>query len=533
MPAGQGSDDGVREAGSASATMLAMPFTLLETLSSPLQDNDQLAAVDLGSNSFHMVVARYTQGQLRVIDRLRETVRMADGLDARGGLSQEAHQRAIDCLSRFGQRIRELPASRVRALATNTVRRLALPQSFLVPAEAALGHAIEVVSGREEARLIYLGVAQAQPPKPGTRRLVIDIGGGSTEFIIGSGLQPLERESVQVGCIASTRRFFPGGKLSRKRWMSALTEITAELQQFAQQYRALGWQEAIGSSGTAKAIGDICAAMKLTKGAITAEALPQVRDRLLQAERVDQIDLPSLSKDRQPIIAGGVLVMEAAFQALGIDRMMVSKAAMREGILYDMLGRRGSDDPRELSVATMMQRYGVDTEQADRVDATAQRLFEQVAKVWDLGEDDARLLHWAARLHEIGQAVAHSQYHVHGAYLLEHSDIAGFSRQEQLMLAALVRTHRRGIPKSAFDALPDRRIPAVRRLAALLRLAVLLHRAHDATPIPTLELTADGDTLRLLLDKQWIDARPLLRADLIGESDDMPGLGVAFKPFVT
>lgn len=362
--------------------MRAMPFTLLETLSSPLQDNDQLAAVDLGSNSFHMVVARYTQGQLRVIDRLRETVRMADGLDARGGLSQEAHQRAIDCLSRFGQRIRELPASRVRALATNTVRRLALPQSFLVPAEAALGHAIEVVSGREEARLIYLGVAQAQPPKPGTRRLVIDIGGGSTEFIIGSGLQTLERESIQVGCIASTRRFFPGGKLSRKRWMSALTEITAELQQFAQQYRALGWQEAIGSSGTAKAIGDICAAMKLTKGAITAEALPQVRERLLQAERVDAIDLPSLSKDRQPIIAGGVLVMEAAFQALGIDRMMVSKAAMREGILYDMLGRRGSDDPRELSVATMMQRYGVDIDQADRVDATAQRLFEQVAKAW-------------------------------------------------------------------------------------------------------------------------------------------------------
>jgi exopolyphosphatase/guanosine-5'-triphosphate,3'-diphosphate pyrophosphatase len=225
--------------------------------------------------------------------------------------------------------------------------------------------------------------------------------------------------------------------------------------------------------------------------------------------------------------------MEAAFQALGIDRMMVSKAAMREGILYDMLGRRGSDDPRELSVATMMQRYGVDIDQADRVDATAQRLFEQVAKAWDLGEDDARLLHWAARLHEIGQAVAHSQYHVHGAYLLEHSDIAGFSRQEQLMLAALVRTHRRGIPKAAFDALPDRRIPAIRRLAALLRLAVLLHRAHDAAPIPTLELTAEGDTLRLLLDKQWIDARPLLRADLIGESDDMPGLGVAFKPFVT
>jgi exopolyphosphatase/guanosine-5'-triphosphate,3'-diphosphate pyrophosphatase len=510
-----------------------MPFALPQTYSPPLQENDQLAAVDLGSNSFHMVVARYTMGQLRVIDRLRETVRMADGLDARGGLSEAAHARAIDCLSRFGQRIRELPDSRVRALATNTVRRLSLPQNFLVPAEAALGHGIEVVAGREEARLIYLGVAHAQPPNPGSRRLVIDIGGGSTEFIIGSGMQTLERESIQVGCIASTRRFFSGGKLSKKRWNSALTEITAELQQFAQQYRALGWQEAIGSSGTAKAIGDICAAMKLTKGAITAEALPQVRERLLQAERIEDIDLPSLSKDRQPIIAGGVLVMEAAFQALGIERMTVSKAAMREGILYDMLGRSGGDDPRERSVAVMMQRYGIDEAQAERVAQTAQRLFDQVAEAWHLEADDARVLSWAAHLHEIGLAVAHSQYHVHGAYLLEHSDIAGFSRQEQMMLAALVRTHRRGIPKTAFDALPDRRIPSARRIAALLRLAVLLHRAHDTAPIPTLDMTANGDELRLILDKDWIDARPLLRADLIGEADDLPGLGVAFKPFVS
>ncbi|MET1023648.1 MAG: exopolyphosphatase [Pseudoxanthomonas sp.] len=510
-----------------------MSFALPQTFSPPLQDNDQLAAVDLGSNSFHMIVARYTMGQLRVIDRLRETVRMADGLDARGGLSEEAHARAIECLSRFGQRIRDLPGSRVRALATNTVRRLAVPQSFLVPAEAALGHGIEVVAGREEARLIYLGVAHAQPPKPGTRRLVIDIGGGSTEFIIGSGMQTLERESIQVGCIASTRRFFPGGKLSKKRWNSALTEITAELQQFAQQYRALGWQEAIGSSGTAKAIGDICAAMKLTKGAVTSEALPQVRERLLQAERIEDIDLPSLSKDRQPIIAGGILVMEAAFQALGIERLLVSKAAMREGILYDMVGRRGGDDPREQSVATLMQRYGIDTAQAERVARTAQRLFDQVADAWHLEADDARVLSWAAHLHELGLAVAHSQYHVHGAYLLEHSDIAGFSRQEQLLLSTLVRTHRRGIPKTIFDALPDRRIPAAKRIAALLRLAVLLHRAHDLEPIPTLELAATDAELRLVLDKEWIDARPLLRADLIGEADDMPGLGVTFKPFVT
>lgn len=500
--------------------------------SPPLQDGEQLAAVDIGSNSFHMVVARYTLGQLRVVDRLRETVRMADGLDGKGGLSTEARERALDCLARFGQRTRDIPSVRVRALATNTVRQLSAPREFLTAAEGALGHAIEVVSGREEARLIYLGVAHAQPPKPSHLRLVIDIGGGSTEFIIGRGFEQIERESLQVGCIASTRRFFPGGKLSKKRWKDALTEIGAEFQQFAGVYRALGWQEAIGSSGTHKAIGEICAAMKLTKGAITAEALPQLRDRLLLADHMDRIDLPGLSSDRRPIIAGGVLVLEAAFAALGLQRLMVSKAAMREGILYDMLGRGSDNDPRDASVVSLTQRYGIDELQAGRVEATAMRLCEQVAQAWTLDDDDARQLSWAARLHEIGLAVAHSQYHVHSAYLLDNSDIAGFSRQEQQVLAALVRTHRRGISKSAFDALPDRLLLSAKRKAVLLRLAVLLHRAHDAGPIPQLELAADGDTLTLVVSKPWIDARPLLRTDLIGEPADMVDLGVTFMPMV-
>lgn len=497
-----------------------------------VQDGDALAAIDLGSNSFHMVLAQHMLGQLRVVDRLRETVRMADGLDGKGGLSAPARQRALDCLARFGQRLRGVPRLHVRALATNTVRQLYDPQAFLGPAEAVLGYPIEVVSGREEARLIYLGVAHAQPPKPGQRRLVIDIGGGSTEFIIGSGFDPIERESLQAGCIASTRRFFPNGRLSKKKWNSALTEISAEFQQFAGLYRALGWQEALGSSGTHKSIGEICAAMKLTKGAITAEALPQVRERLLQADSIDQIDLPGLSGERRPIIAGGVLVLEAAFQALGLQKLLVSKAAMREGILYDMLGRGGADDPRDASVQALIQRYGIDETQAARVEGTAMRLFEQVADDWGLEDDDARMLGWAARVHELGLAVAHSQYHVHGAYVLEHSDIAGFSRQEQQVLAALVRTHRRGVPKTAFDALPDRLLLSARRKAALLRLAVLLHRAHDGDQIPTLELAAQGDRLTLVLDRHWIDSRPLLRADLLSEKDGMPGLGIDFQPMV-
>lgn len=504
-------------------------MTDFPTAAMPLQDGDLLAAVDLGSNSFHMVVAQSLLGQLRVVDRLRETVRLAEGLDARGGLSAEVRQRAFECLARFGQRIRDIPPQRVRALATNTVRRLAAPQAFLMPAESALGHGIEVVSGREEARLVYLGVAHAQPSKPDRLRLVIDIGGGSTECIIGSGFDAIERESLQLGCVATTRRFFGDGRLSRRRWDEALTEVTAEFQQFAAAYRALGWDDALGSSGTNKAIGEICAAMKLTKGAVIADALPHVRDRLLQARTIEQIDLPGLSADRKPIIAGGLLILEAAFDALGLQRLMISKAAMREGVLYDMLGRGGADDPRDAAVAALMQRYGIDKAQAERVEVTALHLFDQVAEPWQLDADDRLMLVRAARLHELGLTIAHSQYQVHGAYVVEHTDIEGFSRQQQQFLAALVRTHRRKVPKTAFDALPDRLLPSARHLSALLRLAVLMHRAHEGDPIPRLDARAGDGSLALLLDRQWLEARPLLRADLEGEPQGMAALGVRLQ----
>ena len=495
----------------------------------PLEDGDLLAAVDLGSNSFHMVVARQVLGQLRVVDRLRDMVRLAEGLDGKGGLAPDVRLRALESLERFGQRIRDIPPQRVRAIATNTFRQLASPKTFLLPAETALGHAIEVVSGREEARLIYLGVAHAQPPKPGELRLVIDIGGGSTECIIGTGLEAIERESLQIGCVATTRRFFGDGKLSRKRWKQALTEVAAEFQQFAGVYRALGWQEALGSSGTIKAIGDICASMKLTKGAVTAQALPAVRDRLLQAETLDAIDLPGLSSERRPIIAGGLLALEAAFDVLGLERMVVSKAALREGALYDMLGRGGAHDPRDASIAALMERYGIDAAQAARVEETALHLFDQVADAWGLSGDDRAMLARAARVHELGLAIAHSQYHVHGAYVLENSDIAGFSQTEQRVLAALVRTHRRGIPKSAFEQIPDRLLASAKRTAALLRIAVLLHRSHEADIIPRLDARATNDALTLLVDKRWIDQRPLLRQDLHAEPEFISGLGILLR----
>ena len=491
----------------------------------PLKDGDLLAAVDLGSNSFHMVVARYVVGQLRIVDRIKETVRLAEGLDGRGGLNPDVMPRALECLARFGQRLRAIPPHRVRAIATNTVRALSNPQLFLMPAETALGHGIDVVAGREEARLIYLGVANGSPPAEGKRRLVMDIGGGSTEFIIGQGYEAVERESLQMGCIATTRRFFADGKLSRKRWKEARTEITAEFQQFANAYRARGWHDAMGSSGTIKAICDISIAMKLTKVSITAESLGAIRERLLDFDRLEDIRLPGLSSERRPIIAGGLLVLDAAFGELGIDRMYVSDNALREGVLYDLVGRASETDPREASIVALSNRYGVDAAQATRVEATALALFDQIESAWRLEADDRRLLSWASRIHELGLAIAHSQYHQHGAYVVEHSDIAGFSRTEQQTIAALVRNQRRAVAPGSFEKLPDRLVANAQRCALLLRLAVLLHRSHDRDPLPAVRLDVDGDTLVLVLPARWLDVHPLTRLDLDTEREYLQDIG--------
>jgi exopolyphosphatase/guanosine-5'-triphosphate,3'-diphosphate pyrophosphatase len=487
-------------------------------------DDALLAALDLGSNSFHMVVARHVLGQLRVVDRLRETVRLAEGLDDDGGLREDVLDRALECLSRFGQRIRNIPSHCVRVVATNTVRQLRDPRVFLQPAEAALGHPIEIISGREEARLVYLGVAHASPPT-GKRRLVIDIGGGSTEFIIGEGYEPLERESLQMGCVASTRRFFDNGKLSRKRWKEALTEVSAEFQQFVRVYRERGWEDVIGSSGTIKSVSEILTAMKLTRGAITDAGLSALCERLLEFERIEDIDLPGLSEDRRPVIAGGLLVLQAAFNELGLKRMQSSKSALREGVLQDMLGRASDRDPRDASVDALMERYGVDREQAAQVECAALALFDQVAADWKLDSDWRRMLAWAARIHEIGLAIAHSQHHVHGAYLIGNSDIAGFSQPEQQMLSALVRCQRRGISMTTIEALPERLVLPSLRGALLLRLSVLLHRGHDRDALPAIKLVVDAKELRLRLPGHWLDTHPLTRADLDSECEELAEIG--------
>lgn len=494
----------------------------------PIRDGDVIAAADLGSNSFHMVVARYSHGELRVIDRLRESVRLAIGLRPDGSLTRERREAAFACLARFGQRLAGFPASRVRAVATNAVRQLAHPQAFLLPAETALGHPIEIVSGREEARLIYQGVAHGLPLSD-HKRLVVDIGGGSTEFIIGRGFEALERESLQVGCIASTLRFFGDGKITARRWHQAQSEIAVELQQFGAHYRERGWVEAIGSSGTAKAIGGIVQENGWSDRGITADSLGQLRDTLLRLGSADKLDIPGLANDRASIIAGGVAILEAVFNTFELERMDVCETAMREGLLYDMLGRAQQTDPRHTSISSLAERYGVDTTQAERVGATASMLLLQTSGQWELDREAKDFIEWCARVHEIGLAIAHSQHHVHGAYIIANSDLAGFSSQEQQLLATIVRSHRRRPDGDALRALPARMQPDAQRLTALLRLAVLMHRARRDDALPEMRLTAAPAQLTLELPRDWLERHPLTRIDLEQERDYLKQIDIKLQ----
>jgi exopolyphosphatase/guanosine-5'-triphosphate,3'-diphosphate pyrophosphatase len=478
-----------------------------------------VAAVDLGSNSFHMIVARVLNGQLHVVDRLQEMVRLAAGLDERNRLSRDAQERALACLERFGQRLRGLAPGGVRAVGTSTLRRARGVDKFLATAERALGQPIEVISGQEEARLIYQGVAQNLPADE-RARLVVDIGGGSTELILGQGLEPLLLESLHIGCVGASMRYFPDGKLGAKAWRRAETAARLEVKPVEAQFRARGWHSSYGASGTIRAIAAVIQAQGWdAAGGITLESLYRLRDALLTAKSLESLKLSGLSAERAPVFPGGVAILTALFEALPIERLEVSEGALREGLLHDLLGRLREQDVRARTIAALSERYHVDLAQAERVARTAQQCFLQTAPAWEIGEDYQHALGWAARLHEIGLAIAHNKYHKHGAYLAQHSDLQGFSYQEQRLLAVLIRGHRRRFPIEVFKELPKPQARIARRLCVLLRLAVLLHRGRAETETPRFRLEAGPRLLRVQFARGWLGKNPLTCADLAREAD--------------
>jgi exopolyphosphatase/guanosine-5'-triphosphate,3'-diphosphate pyrophosphatase len=478
-----------------------------------------------------MVVARYTHGQLVILDRLREMVRLGAGLEPDGRLNKEVAARALACLERFGQRLRDMQPGSVRVVGTNVFRRAKKKEAFIERAREAIGHPIEIVSGIEEARLIYSGVSHTMAAGPG-RRLVCDIGGGSTEIIIGEGLEPLELESLQIGCVRLSEEFFADGRLSQKRMQRARVAARQAIEPYQAAFRRRGFDEAVGSSGTVRAIGDTIRELDPAAVDIGADGLERIIHELGALEHIRDLKLNAITDDRKLSFAGGVAILAEVFEQLGIETMRVADGAMREGLLYDLLGRYTDEDARERTVRSMQQRYHVDLVQAERVEATAVDFLSQVDEAWPLADPEIELLlRWAARLHEIGLDVAHSGYHRHGAYLLANADMAGFPREEQKLLAIMVGSHRRkpAIEEAGELMAPwDKRAPA---MTLLLRLSVLLHRGRSSIALPSIKLIARSDSLEVRFPPNWLDDHPLTVADLQLEIENLKSVGFRLRVF--
>jgi exopolyphosphatase / guanosine-5'-triphosphate,3'-diphosphate pyrophosphatase len=487
--------------------------------------HDTLAAVDLGSNSFHLEIGRVVDGQIYPLDAVREVVRLGAGLTTEKRIDRATQAAALEAIAKFGERLRGFPRAAVRVVGTNTLRVAKNSPQFLREARAALGFPIDVISGREEARLIYLGVAHALPAST-EKRLVVDIGGGSTEFIIGTGLEPLVTESLYMGCVSFSLKYFPGGRIEKAGMKAAELAARQELAALVRQYRETGWKEAVGSSGTARSIENILRENGFAAEGITREGLERLRSMLIKHESADPDRIPGLRSNRAPVLPGGVAIMVAAFEALGLEAMKVSEGALRHGVLYDLLGRVQHRDMREATVAQFMRRYHVDAAQAERVRALSLKIYDALSPGADREDDPDRLmLEWAARLAETGLSIAHAAYHKHSAYVLSNADMPGFSRMEQARLARLVLAHRgklRKVQDAGFEG-DDW------KLVFALRLASLILRSRTDARLPFLRVAADAGGFEIDLPQSWLDDNPLSADALEAEAGHWKAVDMKLK----
>jgi exopolyphosphatase/guanosine-5'-triphosphate,3'-diphosphate pyrophosphatase len=481
-------------------------------------DSIYYAAVDLGSNSFHMVIARYLEGQLDIIDRVKEMVQIARGIDDNGHLSMEAQKRALDCLKRFGERIKDIPSSQIRAVGTKTLRSANKSKAFVKEAEKALGASIQIISGYEEARLVYTGLANTVL-NDHNHRLVVDIGGGSTEFIIGQDYDPHKLESLSLGCVTFTERYLKK-KLTRAGMNRVYQAACSEIEVIRKDYKKTGWVMAYGTSGTIKAISSLV--QERDGGAIIRkESLDWLAEEMHKQKSV----LDSQDELRKSVLPAGIAILQAIFDQLEISTMHVADAALKEGLLYDTLGRLADKDVRKASVLRLQQKYNIYQEHADRVARAATNLWKQIEGPALPGVSRTKILRWAAQLHEIGLSISHSSHQNHGYYILRYSDIAGFGRYEQYILANLVRSHRKSLSEDRFEDMDNVALAAFIPLLVCLRLAVLIHRGREPVEVEP-QLSFSGLIFTVSFPAKWLKKHPLTKASLELEREYFGKIGI-------
>jgi exopolyphosphatase/guanosine-5'-triphosphate,3'-diphosphate pyrophosphatase len=484
-------------------------------------DSPYFAAVDLGSNSFHMVIARLQDERVEIIDREKEMIQLARGINEEGYLRQDAQQRAMACLARFAERLRHIPRHQIRAVGTKTLRSTRHPKQFLREAEKVLGVPIQVISGYEEARLVYSGLAHSVT-NDDAQRLVVDVGGGSTELIVGLQYEPMVLESLPMGCVTYTEQFKAGnGKFTAASFNQAYLAACSELETVRKNYLKAGWQIAYGTSGTVRAIADLLQGRD-GGAVITAGSI----EWLSQAIFGSEVSIRDLPGPRRSVLPAGLAILKAVFDQLKVDKFYVGDAALKEGLLYDSIGRISDHDSRIVTVRKLQEKYRIDRDQAARVEKTALALWEQIEGAPLPGVSRTKVLSWAAQLHEIGMSISHSSHHHHGYYILRNSDLAGFGRYEQYILASLVRAHRKGLYADKFEDIDEQTMEALIPLIVCLRLAVVLHRRREDLGVsPRLELK--NKVYRLAFRKRWLAEYPLTLDGLEQERSYCESLGIS------
>ena len=490
-------------------------------------DHRLVAAVDLGSNSFHLIVAAIeSNGSIKIVDKIKEMVRLGAGLDEKNILDEVSQQRALDCLSRFSQRLQNIDSRDIRIAGTNTLRIAKNKNKFIKRAKKVINHKIEVISGVEEARLVYHGVIYSLSEHK-NNRLVIDIGGGSTEVIIGKNKKPIKLKSIAAGSTSITKQFFDNCDITKASIKKAELFVMQEFEEIREEYLEAGWDQAVGTSGSIRSISKVLLLTGLTDGTITKPALKQLIDTLVKFGSINKIKLDGLTNERQPMFIGGVVVLNSLFKILKIKTLTVSDGALREGLMLDIVGRIQHRDIRTLSVEQMAERFSIRASHADNIIKTSNYLLKKINHTW-IDQDNGlkQMIHWAAQLHEIGLSIAHSRYQNHSGYLVQNSNMPGFSIQEQQLLSVLVRNHRKSILLDDFESFSKKQRKKLFHALIILRLAIIFNRSADESmQTGDYQVAAKGKTISLKFSKQWFEESALTITDLQSEAKYLNQIG--------
>lgn len=488
------------------------------------QPSPLYAVIDLGSNSFHMLITRQLADSVQIVDKVKRKVRLASGLDNSNHLSKAAIARGLECLSFFAERLQDIPKENVKIVATATVRLAANKDEFLQQANKVLGQNIQLLTGEEEAQYIYQGVAFTSCGPE--NRLVFDIGGASTEIIVGHGTKPLNVVSLNIGCVTFLTQFFPEQKITAKAFEQAIQQATLQIQPYVSNYQQVGWQIVLGGSGTMQALAE----MLLFAGKppiITHDYLFQVRQKLIEQESISAINIEGLTSERAAVFPSGLAILIALFEQFAVDKLQLSSGALREGLLYQMLPKHKETDIRQHAINSLMERFHVDKQHANTVLTQAVSLYDSVKEEWQLtNTNNLSLLKASCQLHEIGLLIDFKHHQKHNAYIINHSDLPGFDVAEKQLLSCLVQQYKGDINTRTLKQQACCDLEEANKLLAILRLSVILCRRRKDDVLPHYSCYAKGNEVFLCLPDAWLVKHPLIADELLQEADHIAAIAL-------